>query len=431
LPELNGKAKPPLTRAELGSKYGASKADADAVVAALVPFGLTTVATNLATRTIRLSGPVSALESAFEVKLFNYAHESGAYRGRVGHVHVPVTVEKIVEGVFGLDNRRVARRRRQPARDNVPARAATARSIPSSWYTPAQLAEHYQFPPGDGDGETIGILEFGGGYFSDDLSTFCQLAGIGTPPTVKAVSTDGISTSAHDGAEGEVMLDIEVVAGVCPKASIVAYFAHFTEKGWIAALDGAVHDQENDPGVVSVSWGYAEKNYVWTRQAMKQVNEALLEPSPARVLHLLPSNPRAHHFFAAISFMTSISRSRSATSRFSRVFSASRAFRRFASGTSIAPNRLRQVYSVASLTPCRFATSGNGALSASRRIFTICSSVNLLLRIAPPSPEGMLSRFSWSENRQAGQVRVPLLALMKSEGCVPLWFESGPCRVWI
>src|SRR5207244_29952 len=110
------------------------------------------------------------------------------------------------------------------------------------------------------------------GYFPSDLEMFCKVAGIDAAVQVAAVSTDGISTSAHDGDEGEVMLDIEVVAGVCPKASIVAYFAHFTEKGWITALDAAIHDQQNDPGVVSVSWGYAEMNYVWTKQAMKQVN---------------------------------------------------------------------------------------------------------------------------------------------------------------
>src|SRR3954468_22019540 len=103
-----------------------------------------------------------------------------------------------------------------------------------------------------------------------------------------------------------------------------------------------------------------------------------------RVLDLLPSTARAHHFFAAISFITSISRSRSATMRLSRPFSASRAFSRFASVTSIAPKRFRHVYRVPSLTPCFLATSASGVLSASRRIFTICSSVNLLLRIAPP-----------------------------------------------
>ena len=116
------------------------------------------------------------------------------------------------------------------------------------------------------------VMGQGGGYFPSDLAKFFEMASLGTPPSVKALSLDGTSTSAHDGAEGEVMLDVEIVAGACPKASIVAYFAQFTEQGWITALDAGVHDQENDPGVISVSWGYAEKKDVWTSQAMKQVN---------------------------------------------------------------------------------------------------------------------------------------------------------------
>ena len=276
LPNLSDKPSKPLTRTELGDKYGASKADADAVTAALTPFGLKVVNTNLPTRTIQLSGTAAALERAFDVKLLNYAHESGDYRGRIGNVHVPTEIDKMVEAVFGLDNRRVARRRRQPPRDKSPMRSTSA-GIPAAWYTPAELATHYQFPPGDGAGQTVGVLEFGGGYFPQDLAKFCELANLGTPPSVKALSLDGTSTSAHDGAEGEVMLDVEIVAGACPKASIVAYFAQFTEQGWITALDAGVHDQENDPGVISVSWGYAEKKDVWTSQAMKQVNQTLLE----------------------------------------------------------------------------------------------------------------------------------------------------------
>ena len=47
------------------------------------------------------------------------------------------------------------------------------------------------------------------------------------------------------------MLDIEVVAGVCPKATIVVYFAAFTEQGWISILDAATQDKTNNPGVIS------------------------------------------------------------------------------------------------------------------------------------------------------------------------------------
>ncbi|HVA51601.1 MAG TPA: S53 family peptidase [Pirellulales bacterium] len=139
-----------------------------------------------------------------------------------------------------------------------------------------QLAAHYNYPSGDGSGQTVGLLEFGGGYFPDDLKKFCSLAGI-SPPTVTAISTDGTSTSAKDGAEGEVMLDIEVVAGVCPEANIAVYFAQWTEIGWITALDAAIQDSHNDPGVLSISWGAPEDTDIWTEQAMTQVNESFLE----------------------------------------------------------------------------------------------------------------------------------------------------------
>ncbi|HTL16920.1 MAG TPA: S53 family peptidase [Patescibacteria group bacterium] len=269
LPELNGRPAKVMTREEFASAYGASQADIDKVAAVLKKFGLTVTSTNTATRSVELSGPAESVEDAFGVKLFNYAHADGGYRGRTGDVHVPTELDGIVEGVFGLDTRRVARRRRQAA-----DHALAASHNPSAWYKPAELAKHYNFPAGDGSGQTIGILEFGGGYFPSDLQGFCQLAGVQFP-TVKTISVDGTSTSRKDGAEGEVMLDIEVVAGVCPKANIAVYFAHFSEKGWIKALDAVMQDHVNNPTVVSVSWGYAEDAYIWTKSAMTQVNMTL------------------------------------------------------------------------------------------------------------------------------------------------------------
>ncbi len=73
------------------------------------------------------------------------------------------------------------------------------------------------------------------------------------------------------------MLDIEVAAGVCPKAAIAVYFASWTEAGWLAALDAALQDHANDPGVISVSWGAAEDTDIWTAQAMAQMNESLTD----------------------------------------------------------------------------------------------------------------------------------------------------------
>ena len=273
LPDLAKRPAGYMTREALAAEYGASEADIKQVVDVFGRYGLKPVDVNAATRTVRLSGTVAEMESAFLVTLFNYAHPSGPYRGRVGEVHVPNELKDIVKGVFGLDNRRVAYRRgRAPA--TVHARSLT--SIPSSWYTPAELASHYNFPPGDGTGQTVGILEFGGGYFEQDLQKFCKLAKVSVPQ-VTAISTDGTPTTNKDGAEGEVMLDIEVVAGVCPNAAILVYFASWGDQGWVTALDAVMSGKDGDPAVVSISWGFAEGNDIWTTQAMDQVNESLKE----------------------------------------------------------------------------------------------------------------------------------------------------------
>jgi kumamolisin len=76
------------------------------------------------------------------------------------------------------------------------------------------------------------------------------------------------------------MLDVEVVAGVCPKANIVLYYAQFSEQGWVAALDAVVNDKQNDPGVLSVSWGFPEFDQWtggqgWTSAAMGEINASL------------------------------------------------------------------------------------------------------------------------------------------------------------
>jgi len=274
LPELDARPAVPLTCDELAARYGASQDDIDQVTQVMSQYGLKTVASSVGARTVRLSGPISAMESAFNVKLFNYAHADGNYRGRVGYLFIPDALKDIVQGVFGLDNRRTVKRRRQPVRGtNAPQ--ALSSSHPS-WYVPARFATHYDFPQGDGAGQTVGLLEFAGGYFPGDLSKFCEKAGV-SMPTVTPVSTDGTSTESKDGAEGEVMLDIEVIAGLCPKSCIVVYFSAWTDAGMIAGLDAAMQDKTNNPGVLSISWGASEGTDIWTDQAMSQINETLKE----------------------------------------------------------------------------------------------------------------------------------------------------------
>jgi len=139
------------------------------------------------------------------------------------------------------------------------------------------VAQLYSFPAGvDGTGECIGILEFGGGYNTNDLNTYFQQLGV-SAPAITAVSVGGATNQPEPGdgsPNTEVMLDIEVAGAVAPGASIVVYFSHFTEQGWIDAITTAVHDDLHKPSVLSISWGFAEDRNIWSSQAIQAVNEA-------------------------------------------------------------------------------------------------------------------------------------------------------------
>jgi kumamolisin len=135
------------------------------------------------------------------------------------------------------------------------------------------VAALYNFPAGlTGKGQTIAIVELGGGYDTSDLQTYFSNLGV-TAPKVSSVSVDGGNNSPGSDADPEVMLDIEVAGSIAYGASIVVYFASNTDQGFIDAISDAVHDQTNKPSVISISWGAPEDS--WTQQSRTAMNSAL------------------------------------------------------------------------------------------------------------------------------------------------------------
>ena len=279
--ELN--ATPPhqrkyMSREQFAANYGANPEDLAKIEAFAHQHNLTAMEVSQARRTVVLSGTIAALSAAFGVYLANYEHPDGAFRGRTGPIFIPEDLTGIVQGVFGFDNRPQARPHfRQHKRPTIRAGQGTARDASQSGYTPLQVAQLYNFPAGlDGTGECIGILEFGGGYNTDDLNTYFQQLGISVP-FITAMSVDGVTNQpapGQDSPDTEVMLDIEVAGAVAPGANIVVYFSNFTEQGWVDAITTAVNDSVHKPSVLSISWGFAEGQLIWSSQAIQAVNEA-------------------------------------------------------------------------------------------------------------------------------------------------------------
>jgi kumamolisin len=275
IPSLHGRQ---LSREEYAANYGAAPKDFDAVRAFAKASGLKVddKKSSLVRRRVELRGTISAFNQAFGVELNDYK-PSGEKRGTrfhaiVGSVTVPAELAGCVEAVLGLDNRPIATPKLRLRRKSSPAANQDAGT-----FIPPQVAQVYNFPAAPagasaGAGQTIGIIELGGGYNIADITNyFSQTIGI-TAPTVTDVILDGGAndpTNANS-ADAEVLLDIEVAGSVAPGAKIVVYFTTNTDQGFQDAISTAIHDTANNPGVISISWGGPEST--WSQTAINSMD---------------------------------------------------------------------------------------------------------------------------------------------------------------
>jgi kumamolisin len=229
-----GKENKTLKRSEFADLYGASNEDIKLVEEYAHKHDLTIEHTSAARRTVKVKGTIQNISSAFKVHLADYKDENGkVFRGRAGKICIPAELAEIVVGVFGIDNRPQAKPMFHVAKNEIGHLLAPADS-PSS-YSPVAIAKAYGYPTDvNGAGQCIAIIELGGGFRSEDMSTYFASLNLPTP-TIKAVSVDGAINSPSNSSspyDGEVVLDIQVAGAVAPGANIVVYFANNNDQSF-------------------------------------------------------------------------------------------------------------------------------------------------------------------------------------------------------
>jgi kumamolisin len=316
-PELPAPAnmpKRPLSRSEIDRRFGVRLATIRKVERVLQAFRLRVDDVKQGGRSLRVSGTAAAMIAAFQPKLGVYRlHGLGEIRGRHGRLMIPRALQGIVTGVEGLDQRpmafrHAAHRSRSDARTTARAKRGAAAALspgggsgPDGCLTPTDVLDLYNFPPGNGAGQTIVIAEFGAplnngklmppAYLAKDVQTFCKRHRL-RRPKVKVRPVDitplneqqyraamrslrgGLRRIVADGT-AETAMDVELVAGLCPKADIGVYFASWTQKGWIDLLDEVTSLETTKPITVSISYGLAEESPDWSHGAMDSVNHRL------------------------------------------------------------------------------------------------------------------------------------------------------------
>lgn len=134
-------------------------------------------------------------------------------------------------------------------------------------FTPVEVARAYNYPTSEysGKGFTCGLIELGGGFSAADLDAYFAALGEPTPHVMSVPVAGGQNSSdGPNGADGEVLLDIEVAASVAPGASFRVYFAPNTDQGFLDAIKQACAECD----VVSISWGGPESS--WDPAVMDQ-----------------------------------------------------------------------------------------------------------------------------------------------------------------
>jgi kumamolisin len=245
---------PHLTHEEFEARHGLADEALEVVESFTEHYGLRVTHTHPSACTVTVEGTTTELERAFGVELVDHEHRHGAHRGYEGAVHLPEAVAEVVQHVTGLDSREELFR---------PFAAMDGQELPevpshAPIYYPIEVAELYDFPEGDGEGQTIGIFEFSGGYNTKDLETYFSSQNIPMPDVTSVLVGKGKNEPySPDNAFRETNLDIQTAGSIAPAAKYVIYLAD-QSAGILDLLNASVFDARSKPTILSISFGGAE-----------------------------------------------------------------------------------------------------------------------------------------------------------------------------
>jgi len=280
-----------MTHEEIETQFGADAGDIALVEQFARVRGLWVVKVSAAQRIVVVAGTCEHVSRAFGVTLEIYSTANHSYRGRTGSIYVPKHLENIVAGVFGLDNRPILEPNFRIHEQNT---LGLGGGIQENIFSIPEMARLHDFPARlNGTGQCVGIIAlnspsgeseaeaenlWGGGFDIADVDQhFTSLSmprpGIATVPVLGGGNRPG-SNATVDAA---LTLDVEVAGAAAPGARQAVYIAPNTTAGLLCALKEAIHDRQNSPSVIAISWSAPEDSPAWTPNIMRTLAETIAE----------------------------------------------------------------------------------------------------------------------------------------------------------
>ncbi|HTV85009.1 MAG TPA: S53 family serine peptidase [Dyella sp.] len=253
-----------LTPAQFTAQFGPTQNDYATVVQYLTRNGFTVVGGSRDSMDIQIVGPVSSVESAFNVKMNTYQHPT---ENRVFYSpdREPTTSLAIpLWHVSGLNNysiphplyvnRTTYAQTHGLSAESLVSHATTGSGPSSSFLGSDMRAAYYGGTALTGAGQNLGLWEFYGTDLAD-LTTYYKNVKQTNNVPVTVYSTDGTSTSctASSGCDDtEQTLDMTQALGMAPGLNSLVMYVGSTDTAIISAM--TTHSPL--PTTIGCSWGW-------------------------------------------------------------------------------------------------------------------------------------------------------------------------------
>jgi uncharacterized membrane protein len=209
-----------LSVAQFTAAFGPSSDDYQAVVSFARANGFTVTGAPANRLVVPLRGSVDLINKAFHVTMTQYRHpvEDRNFYSPDREPSLDLAVP--VAHISGLDNYSIPhsmlKRTDRDLKQGVQAASVTGSGPQQSYLASDMRAAYYGGTTLDGNGQSVGLLEFGGYYLSDVDATF-STAGQSYQVPINNVLLDGASAEPEENSDdGEQVLDIVQAIGMAP-----------------------------------------------------------------------------------------------------------------------------------------------------------------------------------------------------------------------
>ena len=247
-----------LTTEQFTERFGPTEQDYEAVIAFAKANGFQVAGTHSNRLLLDVKAAAADVETAFQVKLFEYQHPTEARRFYAPDVEPSVPSDLRIVDISGLTS---YPRPHPNSHVSPPYRAATPIPSGGSVNGGQYIGKDFRvaYVPGTtliGAGQSVALVQFDG-YYANDITRYETLAGLSavTLTNILLDSFSGTPTSDTD-AVGEVSLDIEMSISMAPGlARVMLYEGNPNDFIPNDVLSRIAND--NAAGQISCSWGWS------------------------------------------------------------------------------------------------------------------------------------------------------------------------------